>query len=88
MVKEDKEKGEKEPGKDKFGSLKRYAALSGIGIQMGVTIFLFAWAGRALDERYTTEKNWFTIGLVLLGVAVSIFFVIKQLQAVNDKFKD
>lgn len=87
-MEEKKDQRKKSPSKSKYGTLKRYAALSGIGIQMGAIIFLFAWAGRALDERYEMEKDWFTIGLVLLGVAISIFFVIKQLKAVNDKFDD
>ena len=57
--------------------------MSGIGFQMGATIFLCAWAGKALDERYPSNKNWFTIGLVLFGVFASLYIVLKQLKNLN-----
>lgn len=70
--------------KNKNKPLKNWAILSGIAIQMGVTIFLFAWLGKKLDQQYPSEKNWFTIGFVLIGVAVSIYVVIKQLNRLNS----
>lgn len=85
---ENRNQNKNKTSKPKRSSLKKYAALSGIGFQMGAIIFLFAWAGRSLDARYKTEKEWFTIGFVLLGVGLSIYFVIKQLQILNKKFDD
>lgn len=57
--------------------------MSGIGFQMGATIFICAWIGKKLDERYPSEKNWFTIGLVLFGVFASLYIVLKQLKNLN-----
>lgn len=74
----------KDPEKKK-SQLRRWAALSGIGMQMGVTIFVCAWIGKALDAHFQTEKKWFTIGFVLFGVFGSIFVVIKQLNYLNKK---
>ena len=40
----------------------RFARLSGIGLQMGLTIFLFASFGKYLDQDTTGKKmvdNWF-----------------------------
>lgn len=68
--------------------LRRYLMLSGIGIQMGATIFLFSLGGRKLDEYYKPEKDWFTIISVLLGVFVAVFMVIKQLNSLNKKNDD
>lgn len=72
---------EKEKKKDQ---LKNWAIFSGIAFQMGATIFLSAWIGRKLDERYPSDKNWFTIGFVLFGLVASIYVVLKQLKRFND----
>lgn len=58
---------------------------TGIAAQMGVTIFLGAYLGKYLDEKYPMDKKWFTIGLTLLGVGLSLFNVIRQLNKMNDE---
>lgn len=68
---------------EKKSPLKNWAKFSGIAIQMGGTIFVCAWIGKKLDEKYATGKNWFTIGLVLFGVFASIYLVLKQLKELN-----
>lgn len=70
---------------EKERPLRRYLMLSGIGIQMGATIFLFSLGGRKLDEYFEPEKDWFTILSVLLGVFVAVYMVIKQLNSLNKK---
>lgn len=62
----------------------RSLRLVGIAAQMGVTIFLGAWCGRELDERYPMEKKWWTIGLTILAVAISLYSVAKQLNKINE----
>ncbi len=84
MTKNQKNNEKPKPSQNK--SLKKYAALSGIGLQMGAQIFICAWAGKKLDHHFETEKGWFTMGLVLFGVAASLFIVIKQLNKINKKF--
>ena len=64
-------------------SLNRYIALTGIAFQMGATIFLAAYAGKRLDAHYQYEKKWFTMVFVILGVVVSLYMVIKQLDRIN-----
>ncbi len=75
---------DKEKKNNKKSQLKNWAIFSGIAFQMGGTIFLCAWAGKELDERYSSGKNWFTIGLVLFGLVASIYVVLKQLKHFND----
>lgn len=69
----------------KGSALRKYAQLSGVGFQMGATIFLFAYAGKKLDAHYQLHKDWFTIIFVLLGVAVSIYVLLKQLKNINKE---
>lgn len=69
---------------NKKSQLKNWAIFSGIAFQMGATIFVCAWIGRKLDERYPMEKNWFTIGFVLFGLVASVYVVLKQLKRYNN----
>ena len=75
-----KEEEENRNRKEKKSQLKNWAIFTGIAFEMGGTIFLCAWAGKELDERYSSGRNWFTIGLVLFGLVASIFVVLKQLK--------
>ncbi len=70
----------KKPDKNQF---RKYVALTGIAFQMGATIFLFAYIGEKLDAYYMFEEKWLTIVFVLLGVAISLYMVIKQLNKIN-----
>ncbi|MBL4592673.1 MAG: AtpZ/AtpI family protein [Flavobacteriales bacterium] len=65
--------------------LNNLARLSGVGLQMGATIFLGAYAGKWLDQKYPSDKNWFTIGLTLLFVAIALFNVLRQVNKINSK---
>ncbi|UZH56609.1 AtpZ/AtpI family protein [Salinimicrobium tongyeongense] len=77
-------KEEKEKDKNKNSQLKNWAVFTGIAFQMGATIFVCAWIGKKLDERYSMEKNWFTIGFVLFGLVASVYVVLKQLKRYNN----
>lgn len=68
----------KEPKK-----IPRFARLSGIGLQMGVTIFLGAYLGKYLDAKYPMDKKWFTIGLTLFAVAISLYNILRQVNKIN-----
>jgi F0F1-type ATP synthase assembly protein I len=63
----------------------RYLVLTSVATQIGGTIYLGAYFGKKLDARYAYEKPWFTIGLVLLALIVSMYSVIKQLNRLNEK---
>ena len=57
--------------------------LSGAGIQMGVTIWLGAQLGKWLDAKYPADKNWFTIGITLFAVGISLYHLIQQVNKLN-----
>lgn len=52
---------------------------------MGVTIFLGAYFGKQLDEKYPSEKKWFTMLLTLLAVAVALYNFIRQVNRFKDE---
>ncbi|MBL1279876.1 MAG: AtpZ/AtpI family protein [Fluviicola sp.] len=71
--------------KPKSSPLIKYARFSAISFQMGATIFLGAYAGKMLDEKYPSNKKWFTIGLTLFAVAMSLYIVLRQVNRLNSE---
>lgn len=65
----------------------KYLVLVGVAIQMGLTIFLGAYFGKFLDEKYPNERNWFTMSLTILSVFISLYLVVQQLKKLNDDDK-
>jgi F0F1-type ATP synthase assembly protein I len=72
-----------EPQKSSKQRAKNIIAYSSLGMQVAITVFLFAVVGRWLDNQYNLEKRWFTLVFVLAGVALSIYTVIRQLNQFN-----
>tara|TARA_B100000809_G_C15074546_1_gene507300 strand:- start:561 stop:812 length:252 start_codon:yes stop_codon:yes gene_type:complete len=75
---------DKLPKKKSNNSLKSVAVFTGIAAQMGVTIFAGAYLGKFLDIEYPSNKKWFTMIFTLLGVGISLYVVLKQLNKFND----
>lgn len=66
------------------GKRNRYLELMGIAAQMGVTIFMGAYFGKWLDERYPSDKKWFTMALTILSVMIALYLVLKQVNKINQ----
>ncbi len=77
MTKNEKSSNPKQP--------KNFLKLTGIAAQMGITIFAGAYFGKWLDEKYPSDKKWFTIGFTLLAVALSLFIVLRQVNKINNE---
>jgi hypothetical protein len=56
--------------------------LSGAGIQMGLTIALFAWGGSKLDEG-NEGKPLYTVVFSLLGVFIGLYLMIKEVLKIS-----
>lgn len=61
----------------------KWLALINIPIQMGAIIFLFAYSGSWLDEKYSNPHNLFVKILTLLGVAIAFYNINRQLKEIN-----
>lgn len=62
--------------KNKNGN--KFMKFSALSVQMIVLIGGGAWGGSALDVKMQNEKPIFTIIFSLLGIAMSLYFVIKE----------
>ena len=68
----------------KKNHLKNVAVLSGIAFEMGAIIFLAAKGGIWLDEYFGNEKKICTAIATLIGVAISIWVVLRQLKRIKQ----
>jgi hypothetical protein len=71
---------EKKPNKKPSN---KWIALINIPIQMGVIIFLFAYGGNWLDENYPNPQVYYNKILVMVGVALALYNVIRQVNEIN-----
>jgi len=72
-------KNPKKPHKTHF----RWLALSGFGIQLGITIYVFIRLGQWLDRTYNTDRT-LTLVSVLVGLFVSLIILMHQLKKMNN----
>ena len=67
----------------KNSNLKNIAVLSGIAFEMGAIIYLAAKGGIWLDQHYGNEKRIFTAIATILGVAIALWIVLRQLKSIK-----
>lgn len=65
--------------------LHKYIQLTGIAFQMGVTIYLGAYAGKWLDKYFETSSKIYTIILTLLALLISLYSVLQQLKKIDKQ---
>ena len=58
----------------------RWIVVTGVGIQMGVIIFVSAYLGKKIDTYYETETAWFTLAFILFGIFASMYLLLKQIK--------
>jgi predicted MFS family arabinose efflux permease len=61
----------------------KWLALINIPIQMGAIIFLFSYLGEWLDESHPHPKVYYSKILVMVGVALALYNVIRQVNEIN-----
>lgn len=67
--------------------LNKFVRLSGVGLQMGITIYLAAYFGKKIDAHYSFEKNYITLIFILFAFIGSLVSLMAQLKKINDKEK-
>jgi hypothetical protein len=71
---------ENKPNKNQFN---KWLALINIPIQMGAIIFLFAYFGNWLDENHPSPKVYYNKILIMVGVVLALYNVIRQVNEIN-----
>jgi len=65
----------------------KWLALINIPIQMGIVIFLFAYLGGWLDDKYPNKHNIYVKILTLVGVALAFYNLNRQVKDINESDK-
>lgn len=71
-----------------------YLKYSGMAFQMAAILIIGALAGRELDERYQTERPYFTLILVIFAIIGAFYLTLKDFifaptaQGKDEKDKD
>lgn len=63
--------------------ISKWLALSSLGIQMGVLIYLGAYFGKKIDIYYGFERNWSAVGLSFLGLLIGFYWLLRTLKDTN-----
>jgi ATP synthase protein I len=58
--------------------IKSFAKYSSLGIQMAAIIIAFGFLGDYLDRYFNSKNAYWTAGLLVLGVSVSLYVVLKS----------
>jgi uncharacterized membrane protein YiaA len=61
----------------------KWLGLINIPIQMGVIIFVFSFLGNWLDENHPSPKVYYNKILVMIGVGLALYNVIRQVNEIN-----
>lgn len=62
----------------------KWLALINIPIQMGAIIFVFAYFGKWLDEKYPNPKEIYTKAVTLFGVFLALYNVYRQVKDLGE----
>ena len=62
----------------------KWLSLINIPIQMGAIIFVFAYAGEWLDEKYANPEDVYTKSITLLGVFLALYNVYRQVKDIGN----
>ena len=65
--------------------LDKFIRLTGVGLQMGITIYAAAYFGKKIDAHYQFEKQYFTFLLIIIGFVGSLVSLLVQLKKINEK---
>ncbi len=67
----------------KKNNYNKWLSLINIPIQMGVIIFLFAYLGNWIDENHPSTKVYYVKIMVMVGVFLALYNVIRQVNEIN-----
>lgn len=63
--------------------VNKYIILTGIGLQMGLTIYLAVLLGKWLDATYNNGNKLYIIICTLFGVGAAMFNILRQTNKLN-----
>jgi len=63
--------------------LNKYIRFTGIGFQIGITMYLAAYFGEWLDHYFSMKEKVFTLLLIIVSLAATIWSITVQLKDID-----
>lgn len=71
--------------KEKGNPLLKYVRFTGMGLQMGLTIWVGSLIGAWLDRKFGIQNELFYKGVSLFAIFGSIFSFIRQVMKISNE---
>ncbi len=68
--------------------LNKFIRLTGVGLQIGITIYLASYFGKKVDAYYQNDKNYITLIFILIAFLGSLISLMIQLKKIQEKEKN
>lgn len=72
----------KKQNKEKF---RKFLKFSGIGVQLGATMYLSSLVGEKVDTYFDFEKPWATLFFIILALVLFVINLTRQLNQLNNE---
>lgn len=66
-------------------TFRKFLKFSGIGVQLGVMMFLASKLGNLVDEYYQFKKPWITLLFIILALVIFVMNLMRQLNKLNNE---
>ena len=68
-------------------AIKEIAPYTGLGLQLTITVLIFWFIGKTIDDKYGTEPLWMITGSIF-GIIIGMYNFIKSVIDLTKKKKD
>lgn len=69
---------------EKSKNSRTFLKFTGLGVQLGLSIFLGNMLGKWLDTQYPNDGDWWEKGVTIFVVFGSIFSIIRQVNKITQ----
>ncbi len=66
-------------------TFRKFLKFSGVGVQLGVTMYLSSLLGEKIDVYYQFQKPWGTLLLIIVSLIIFIWNLTRQLNKLNNE---
>lgn len=71
--------------KKKNTSFRKFLRFSGIGLQLGIMMYLVSILGEKVDVYYDFEKPWAALLFLIVVLIIFVMNLMRQLNKLNNK---
>lgn len=64
---------------------RKFLKFSGIGVQLGVMMYLASLLGEKVDDYYRFEKPWTSLFFIIIALIVFVWNLMRQLKKLNNE---